>query len=268
MARARNIKPGFFTNEELVELPFSTRLLFIGLWTLADRSGRLEDRPKKIKMAIFPADSVDVDAALNELQQAGFLLRYEHSGSRYIQVLAFSKHQSPHKDEKASTIPAPCEHGASTVQEQDKHSANPPDCLIPESLSTDSGLLNEESAPVPVAAAAPKKSRAPAKTPLPDGFCISDRVRSWAFERGYTSLDLHFENFVGACKAKGYTYIDWDEGFMGAVRNDWAKLNAPQARASPTKPEKFDPVAHVNRNRNRNTQDERTIVINEFGEPV
>ena len=62
MARARNIKPSFFTNEDLVELPFEDRLLFIGLWTLADREGRLEDRPKRIKMAVFPADNVDVDA--------------------------------------------------------------------------------------------------------------------------------------------------------------------------------------------------------------
>ena len=31
MARARNIKPGFFTNDLLAELPFETRLLFIGL---------------------------------------------------------------------------------------------------------------------------------------------------------------------------------------------------------------------------------------------
>ena len=30
MPRARNIKPGFFANEELAELPFETRLLFIG----------------------------------------------------------------------------------------------------------------------------------------------------------------------------------------------------------------------------------------------
>ena len=64
MARARNIKPSFFTNEDLVELPFEDRLLFIGLWTLADREGRLEDRPKRIKMAVFPADNVDVDASL------------------------------------------------------------------------------------------------------------------------------------------------------------------------------------------------------------
>jgi len=39
MARSRNIKPGFFKNDHLVELPFEYRLLFAGLWTLADREG-------------------------------------------------------------------------------------------------------------------------------------------------------------------------------------------------------------------------------------
>ena len=41
MARARNIKPGFFRNADLAELTFEARLLFIGLWTLADSEGRL-----------------------------------------------------------------------------------------------------------------------------------------------------------------------------------------------------------------------------------
>jgi hypothetical protein len=142
MARARNIKPGFFTNEELVELPFSTRLLFIGLWTIADRAGRLEDRPKRIKMALFPADNVDVDEALGELESSGFLLRYEHGGARYIQVLAFDKHQHPHKDEKPSAIPAPGLHGASTVLAPCPDSANPADSPIPDSPIPDS--LNPE----------------------------------------------------------------------------------------------------------------------------
>ena len=44
MARARLLKPGFFTNEDLCELPAFGRLLFAGLWTIADREGRLEDR--------------------------------------------------------------------------------------------------------------------------------------------------------------------------------------------------------------------------------
>lgn len=105
MSRSRNIKPGFFVNEQLVELPFEARLLFIGLWTLADREGRLEDRPKKIKISLFPADSVDVDAMLTGLQDAGLIQRYEASGSKYLQVLNFVKHQNPHPKEAPSVIP-------------------------------------------------------------------------------------------------------------------------------------------------------------------
>jgi hypothetical protein len=107
MSRARNIKPGFFKNEELVELLPETRLLFIGLWTLADREGRMEDRPKRVKMEIFPADQFNVDSMLNDLQAAGFLTRYEVDGCKYIQVTNFVKHQDPHYRERASTIPPP-----------------------------------------------------------------------------------------------------------------------------------------------------------------
>lgn len=115
MSRARNIKPGFFRNADLVELPVETRLLFIGLWGLADRDGRMADRPKQIKMEIYPADSFDVDAMLAQLAGAGFIERYQVDGIHYLQVVNFSKHQNPHRDEKASILPAPCGHGASTV---------------------------------------------------------------------------------------------------------------------------------------------------------
>lgn len=107
MARSRNIKPGFFTNEVLAELPFDVRLLFIGLWTIADRDGRLEDRVIRIRMTIFPADSVDVEAGLQALHDSGFILRYAVDGARYIQILAWAKHQNPHYKEVRSVIPAP-----------------------------------------------------------------------------------------------------------------------------------------------------------------
>lgn len=124
MARARNIKPGFFRNADLVELPVETRLLFIGLWTLADRDGRLEDRPRQIKMEIFPADSIDCNAALDELAATGMLTRYEVGGKRYLQVVNFTKHQNPHRDEKASTIPDEHGHVAETTPPPSKHRAN------------------------------------------------------------------------------------------------------------------------------------------------
>ena len=137
MARARNIKPSFFTNDELAEIDPLGRLLFIALWTMADREGRLEDRPRRIKAEALPYDDADADALLDDLQRHGFILRYEVGGAWYIQVLAFTKHQNPHIKEAASTIPAPGstvqapdEHGASTVQDTTQTGTSPADSLL------------------------------------------------------------------------------------------------------------------------------------------
>lgn len=106
MARSRNIKPGFFKNEDLAECDFAARLLFAGLWVLADREGRLEDRPKRIKGELFAYDSVEVEPLLQQLAHHGFIARYEVEGLRVIQVMKFSKHQHPHHKEAPSVLPA------------------------------------------------------------------------------------------------------------------------------------------------------------------
>ncbi len=125
MARSRNIKPGFFLNDELAECDPLARLLFAGLWCIADREGRLEDRPKRIKAEVLPYDDCDVDQLLDQLAERGFIIRYEVDGSRYIQVTNFSKHQNPHKNEKDSEIPAPDMYHTSTVQVPDEHRTMP-----------------------------------------------------------------------------------------------------------------------------------------------
>ena len=107
MARARLLKPGFFTNEDLCEIPAFGRLLFAGLWTLADKSGRLDDRPKRIKAELFPYDTVNVPGLLDKLEERGFIIRYTVGEVKLIQIVAFEKHQHPHKNEPASTLPAP-----------------------------------------------------------------------------------------------------------------------------------------------------------------
>lgn len=130
MARSRNLKPGFFKNETLAECSPLARLLFAGLWCLADRAGRLEDRPKRIRAEVMPYDDGSVDEMLNELHQAGFILRYLVGEQRLIQVQNFAKHQNPHCREPESTIPAPGEHSTSTVQEQNEHRTGPADSLL------------------------------------------------------------------------------------------------------------------------------------------
>ena len=106
MPRARNIKPGFFTNEVLAELPPLTRLLFIGLWTEADREGRLEDRPTRLRLRLFPLDEFNIEESLEQLRAKGFIARYLADGVAVIQIVTWHKHQRPHFKESPSTIPA------------------------------------------------------------------------------------------------------------------------------------------------------------------
>lgn len=92
-------------NEDIIELPFEARLLFIGLWILADREGRLENRPKKIKMSLFPADDINVAEQLENISKFGFIELYNADGIDVIQIINFVKHQNPHGLEKDSELP-------------------------------------------------------------------------------------------------------------------------------------------------------------------
>lgn len=105
--RIRTVKPDFFLDEQLCARPPLERILFEGLWCLADREGRLEDRPLKIKAMVLPYDDCDVAAMLDSLGERLFILRYEVDGRKYIQVRTFSKHQRPNIRESKSEIPAP-----------------------------------------------------------------------------------------------------------------------------------------------------------------
>ncbi|HHD2633992.1 TPA: hypothetical protein ACN02P_004015 [Klebsiella pneumoniae] len=183
MARSRNIKPGFFTNDELAECHPLGRLLFAGLWTIADKEGRLDDRPKKIKAMLLPFDEADCDALLQQLNDHKFIIRYRVNGECYIQISNWKKHQNPHCKEAASEIPAPIEndkitgqeqckedteeekkdseslqdvenkgapelHGTSMVQESVENNLNPADSLnlIPDSLNPDPDSLDNTQA--------------------------------------------------------------------------------------------------------------------------
>ena len=130
MARARNIKPGFFKNEVLGVADPLYSLLFEGLWVLADRAGRLEDRPLRIKGEVFPyRDGLNVDAMLNWLESNGFIRRYTAQGKKCILVLEFVKHQNPHKNEAESELPAPSN-----------------ECTKPEEIGTTSEIIGSARA--------------------------------------------------------------------------------------------------------------------------
>lgn len=233
MARSRNIKPGFFTNEELAELPFETRLLFIGLWTLADREGRLGDRPKRIKMALFPADIVDVDAMLDELCGGGLIQRYTVAGEKYIQVVNFTKHQSPHYKEPPSTIPPP---GADSDDAPGRPETSPrqaPD--EPGSSRSDSGFLIPDSGFLiaDTGGSGPPTPQAvdlgvPSNT-VPDDWEPNEIIERQARPAAGVDRDLELRNFRLHTFARPKSPAELDR--------EWAKwLNNARPRASPKQP--------------------------------
>ncbi len=107
MARARNIKPALFANDELAELDPIDRLFFIGLWTIADFKGDIEWRAKKVKALVLPYDNCDAEQIAINLDNSGFVRFYSVQGQNYLNITKFSIHQNPHKNEreKGSNIP-------------------------------------------------------------------------------------------------------------------------------------------------------------------
>jgi hypothetical protein len=106
MARTRSLKPSFFKNEHLAECEPMARLLFAGLWTLADSQGRLECRPLRIKAELFPYDNCDMVALLGQLEARGFLVAYRIGEQTYIEIPTFTEHQRCHPSEQPEGIPA------------------------------------------------------------------------------------------------------------------------------------------------------------------
>lgn len=114
MARTRQIKPSFFTNEVLGTVSPLGRLLFISLWGLADRNGLLEHRPERLKATVLPYDDCDINSLLQELN--GKFITIYGPGGKYIKIHNFSKHQHIFKDEPASNIPPPIQKKTLTEQ--------------------------------------------------------------------------------------------------------------------------------------------------------
>lgn len=234
MARARNIKPGFFKNDLLAECQPLARILFAGLWCEADRAGRLEDRPKRIKAECLPYDDCDIDALLNELHDRGFILRYVVGTERFIAIPAFDKHQNPHIREGASSIPAPGEHSASTVQGCAEHRTSPADSpsLIPDSP-------NQEKPADPAAPESPParrsskctfetflaECRAKGEKPIPADHAVFAYADDTKIPVEFIRLAwLRFrQKFAGSGK-KQTGVRGWRQHFGNAVRENWFKL--------------------------------------------
>ena len=105
MARTRSLKPQYFKNDLLAECQPLARLLFAGLWCMADAEGRLEYRPLRVKAEVLPYDECDVDQLADELEQRGFVRRYTVDDVTILVIPKFLEHQRPHPKEPTESFP-------------------------------------------------------------------------------------------------------------------------------------------------------------------
>ncbi|MHB8916069.1 MAG: hypothetical protein ACYC4K_09695 [Thiobacillus sp.] len=244
MARARNIKPGFFQNDELGELDPLARLAFIGMWTIADFKGCIEFRPKMLKIQILPYDDCDIELIANNLEKARFIRFYSVQGKRYIKIVNFEKHQNPHKNEReaGSEIPDILEDGAidNKINELAKDGTKPdligtaradsllliPDSLIPDtpaqSAVADFPLTSKKLLISDWLTNLKANSEKPISGYKP--------VWEYAEKVGINSEWLQIawikfvERYTSDPAYNRKRYVDWRRHFLNAVEGNWFKL--------------------------------------------
>jgi len=107
MARTRQLHPEFFKHEDLGALSPLHRLLFQGMWCEADREGRLEDRPKRLRATWLPYDDADGDKLVDDLVARKHVVRYEVGGLKLLLIPSFKRWQKVHPSEVESKLPGP-----------------------------------------------------------------------------------------------------------------------------------------------------------------
>jgi hypothetical protein len=97
MPRYRTIKPEFWDDPLVANLPPLARLLFIGTWNFADDYGVILGDPVWLRSKIFPFDDslrgkefMDLISALGE---ARMLIPLTWSGTSYYKIRTFQEHQ-------------------------------------------------------------------------------------------------------------------------------------------------------------------------------
>lgn len=219
MARTRSIKPSFFKNEYLAECEPMARLLFVGLWTLADSQGRMEFRPLRIKAELFPYDNCDIVGLLKQLADRGFVRAYESGDVKVLEIPTFGEHQRCHPDERDEGLPPPDESAETIVfPERNEKPGNP--TLEPGNPPASCALYPSTSNPStsnPLGAPSTPQRRRCSKP--------ADPLR-WSAESGW-------EGITDA------DHAEWSQAYPAAdlpvelaKANQWLKANPKKARKS------------------------------------
>lgn len=112
MARIRSVKPEYWADQDLAEqVSRDARLLYIGLWNLADEHSRLRGDPRYIKGQLFPYDDDltpdTVSGLLDALALAGKVVQYRTATGTFIFLPKLAKNQRLEPEKVPTKLPGP-----------------------------------------------------------------------------------------------------------------------------------------------------------------
>lgn len=106
MARIRTTKPEFWADEKLAPQPAITRLVYMGLWSMADDAGRIVDSVKQIDAFLFPETEDSSRESLDTLTELKRIVRGRTaSGQPVIQIVNWHHQKIDHPNMKAALPP-------------------------------------------------------------------------------------------------------------------------------------------------------------------
>lgn len=233
----RLLREGIISSERVDQLDPPAEVFYRRLMSKVDDHGLYDSRPSMLRSSLYPlrVDKVretDIHRWIAACEKAGLIVLYAKGGAsspRWITAaeiapgvkagLAVS--EKPYlmmldtgwEKRSKPKYPLPPE-----------NSCKQPETVVPVVgvvVGVESVVVGE--GPRRRGTPAPKRK---AKTAMPEGFGVSERVMRWAAEKQHGRLEQHLEAFKRKVRQHDYRYVDWDEAFMGAIADNWAKLPA------------------------------------------
>lgn len=130
MARIRTVKPEYWKSESIALLTMQTRLTFIALWTYVDDNGVGKDNAQLVTAEVYPLEKdpratlAHVQHSLDELADAGRIVRYSNAGRSYLHITNWREHQRIDRPNKAR-YPLPDDDGSVLTSTDPEHDPGP-----------------------------------------------------------------------------------------------------------------------------------------------
>lgn len=207
----RIVRVGILTSDAVDRLSLGAEVFYRRLMNVADDHGRYDGRIEILRAVLYPlrlerVSSSDIGKWIRETEEAALVRQYHVGGKPYLEIVKFGQ-----KVRSRSKWPDPPSTANGCGQ-------LPADVPVVVGVSVD---VCEAGAEAPLTPASRRKKP---KTPLPEGFGLSERVIDWAKGKGYDRLQEHLDAFRLKAVANDYRYVDWDHALMNAIDADWAGL--------------------------------------------